>query len=308
MDRHDIDWSGYFAATPTPFHTDGSLDLPALRRLVSYFVDEGSRGIVVNGTSGEWCAQSVDERKSVAEAVVGEIDHAVPTIVGVSSTRLQETEHLIQHACGIGASGVMLSPPPGWRLAPTEIVAFYRHMCEKTPVPVMLYNAPGDVGTNLTPALVETLAQLPPVVAVKEATPDDRQFLATARLVGRTLRVFGNVVSRQGIALMTQEHLADGFIGGGMLLGRQMADFFDAVERGDVAHAQTIADRFVSLGQALHVADGNGVHGGLPGQLKALLALAGQPAGEPRFPRLPVTDEALDALRRILSSKERSLR
>src|SRR5206468_11495371 len=65
--HHHRDWRGYFAAAPTPFDRDGALDSGRLRDVLAWFVDQRAHGVVVNGTTGEWVAQSVAERQTVLE-------------------------------------------------------------------------------------------------------------------------------------------------------------------------------------------------------------------------------------------------
>jgi 4-hydroxy-tetrahydrodipicolinate synthase len=196
----------------------------------------------------------------------------------------------------------MFSPPPGWRLSVSEVFKYYEQLTADTSMPVMLYNIPADVATNLAPTTIAALADLPNVVAVKESNRDDRLLFETARLAGDRIRVFGNLLTRPGLGLMAKQWGADGYIGGGMLLGRDMARAIEAVWAGDLDTALAIVDRLEDLQTSLNADDGNGLFAGIPGQLKAILNLIGQPAGSPRFPRGAVTDgkHGLDALRKVL--------
>lgn len=303
MDRNDVTWRGYFAATPTPFTASGALDLPALRKIVGHFVEEGAHGIVVNGSSGEWYAQDSGEREEVAAVALEQVAGAVPTIIGVSSIDPDQTHRLIHHAASIGADGVMFSPPPGWRLSVPEVLRYYEQLTAGTDLPVMLYNIPADVATNLAPDTIAALADLPNIVAVKESNRDDRVLFETARLAGDRIRVFGNLMTRPGLGLMAKQWGADGYIGGGMLLGRDLARAFEAVWAGDLDTALSIVDRLEDLQASLNdPEDGNGLFGGIPGQLKAIMNLMGQPAGTPRFPRSEVSvgSQGLDGLRKVL--------
>lgn len=300
MRRTKIDWRGYFAASPTPFTQEGELDLPSLRKVVSHFIEVGAHGIVINGSSGEWYAQQADEREAVAATAVAEVGGVVPAIVGVSSADPSDSERLIRHAVEIGADGVLLSPPPGWRLDTDEVLAFYERQCSTSDLPMILYNIPPDVATNLAPSTLDRLADLTTVVAVKESNRDDRQLYETCRVVGDRLRVFGNLMTRPGLGLMAHEWGADGYIGSGLLLGREQTGALEALWRGDTEVARETADRLNSLQADLDSDDGNGAFGGVPGQLKAVLNLMGQPAGYPRRPRLPVEGDNLAALRRTL--------
>ncbi|WP_449278343.1 dihydrodipicolinate synthase family protein [Leucobacter sp. GX24907] len=296
----DVSWRGYFAAIPTPFSADGEVDLDSLRGVVRYYIGERAHGLVVNGSSGEWYAQQPEERERVAAVAVEEANGELPVIIGVSSIEHEVTSRLIRHAAEIGADGVMLSPPPGWRLTHEEIVDYYRRQTAAADIPMMLYNIPSDVATDMSPSLISELADIDRVVAVKESTRDDRQLYETCRLAGDRLRIFGNLMNRPGLGLIASDWGADGYIGSGMLFGRELAAAFDAAAAGRPDDARELIDRLVSLQEALNDVDGNGLFGGIPGQLKAIVNLLGQPGGYPRFPRKPVEGEELEALRRTL--------
>ncbi len=302
MDRNDVNWRGYFAASPTPFTVTGEVDLPSFAKVLRYFIDEGAHGIVVNGSSGEWYAQKLEERFDVAAAAVEQIDGAVPAIIGISNAHPDDSIKLAQHAERIGADGVMFSPPPGWRLDVHEVLGYYRRVCETTSLPVMLYNIPADVATDMRPETIATLADIPNVVAVKDSTRNDLQFFETVRLAGDKIRVFGNVLTRPGLGMILNGFGGDGYVGGAMLLGRELIAAFEAAWAGRMEDAVPIVDRLVSLQSALNAADGNGLYGGVPGQIKAVLNLLGQPAGVPRFPRAAVEDDpaSLEGLRQVL--------
>jgi dihydrodipicolinate synthase/N-acetylneuraminate lyase len=295
-----VQWRGYFAATPTPFTETGELDLDAFGKLLQYFQDEGAHGIVVNGSSGEWYAQDVDERRAVARAAVEQIGGSVPTIVGVSAIQASDTVALIRHAQSIGADGVMYSPPPGWRLTRDEIRSYFAETCAVTDLPVMLYNIPADVASDLDPELIADLAGIPNVVAVKDSTRDDLQFMETVRRTRDRIAVFGNVLTRPGLAMVLSGWGGAGYIGGGMLFGRELATAFEDAWAGRTEEALAVVDRLVDLQEDLNLHDGNGRFGGIPGQLKATLNLLGQPAGHPRFPRAAVAPELLEGLRATL--------
>lgn len=302
MRRTDVPWRGYFAAIPTPFSESGEVELDSLRGIVRYYIEERAHGLVVNGSSGEWYAQQPAERESVAATAVEETAGAIPVIIGVSSIDHEVTSRLIRHAAEIGADGVMLSPPPGWRLTREEIVDYYLRQAAVADIPMMLYNIPSDVATDMSPSLIGELADIDRVVAVKESTRDDRRLYDTCRIAGDRLRVFGNLMNRPGLGLISNDWGADGYIGSGMLFGRELAAAFDAAAEGRPDEARELIDRLTSLQADLNDVDGNGLFGGIPGQLKAIVNLLGQPGGYPRFPRKPVEGEALDGLRRTLRS------
>ncbi len=299
MNRTDVAWRGYYAALPTPFTEAGELDLGALGDTAELFVEQGAHGLLVNGSTGEWTAQSVDERKRVAERVISAVGGRVPVLVSATSPRLDVAVELIEHAEQSGADAVLLTPAPGARLTDDELVGYYRTAFSHTGLPCWLYNYPQESNSNLSVPLISRLAEIENVVAIKQSTPDDREFYATIRAVGDELVVFGHMLSHVGLALIHAGAGGDGHFGSGMPLGTQMPAFFEHAWRGELEEARAIVDRFENLMLAVrHGSDGyNWRFGGMQASLKAVMNLQGQPGGFPRAPKLPITDpSALQAI------------
>lgn len=222
----------------------------------------------------------------------------------VSSIHESDCVELAQHACESGADGVVYSPPPAGRLTQREVIAFYERTARRIPGPIMAYNIPSDVATNITPETSRELAAIDNVVAIKESTPDDLQFHRTVGTVGDHVRVFGNALTPAGLSMIASGYGGDGHFGAGMLLGPRTAEAFELLWAGEVAAALRIAEEFDHVRSTLNASDGNGVAGGAQAQLQAIMRLQGKPAGYPRLPRLAVEDDpkALSHLRALLSS------
>lgn len=312
MDRHDVDWRGYFAAAPTPFARECELDTDLLTGVLTGFVDDGAHAVLVNGSTGEWYVQTVEERERVTEVAVAAVGGRVPLLVGVSSIRPAETVALARHALRAGADGVLFSPPPAARLTADEVVAYYRQAAAQIPGPVMVYNIPADVVTDITPETIARLAEIDNVVAVKDSTGDDRQLHRTIGAVADRLRVLGNVLTPAGISMMATGYGGDGHFGSGMPMGARTGLAFDRLWAGEVSEALELAAEFTAVREALHAPDGNGRFGGMQAQLKAMMLLQGRPAGYPRPPRLAVDDpvalaglsELLDGLGLLPTARE----
>lgn len=294
MDRSDVQWRGYYAALPTPFTEAGELDLSSLSAATDLFIEQGAHGLLVNGSTGEWTAQSLTERKAVAEAVIAVAAGRVPVLVSATSAEQAVSVDLIRHAETAGADSVLLTPPPGARLTDDELDWYYRSSFGETGLPCWLYNFPQESNSPLSVPLIERLAAIENVVAIKQSTPDDREFYATIRAVGDQLVVFGHMLSRIGLALIHSGQGGDGHFGSGMPLGAQMPQFFEHAWAGELDEAAAIADRFDALMADIRQgSDGyNWRFGGMQAALKTVMNLQGQPGGFPRKPKLPITDAA----------------
>jgi dihydrodipicolinate synthase/N-acetylneuraminate lyase len=301
MDRNDVTWHGYWTAVPTPFNEDGTLALDLLRELLDFYVGEGVHGMLVNGTTGEWFSQSADERRLVAETALDAVAGRVPVVIGCTSYTADEVASFARHAIGAGASGFASTPPPYAKPFDAEIVAFYEDIAAAVDAPMMIYNWPHGTSVDIGTELAERLVGIDTVVAFKDSTPDAEQFYRSSRAVVDRVRVFGPYMTTPGYEQL-REHGGDGTIGGGTLFGRADPEFWEAHWRGDEDAARAHAERNERLLEALWLPGGwAGRYGHYASQLKALMAILGQPGGTVRRPRLPVTDEAsLDTLREIL--------
>ena len=85
VDPPDVDWHGYSVAAPTAFDADLAIDERAFRAVLRLYLSQGVHGLLINGTTGEWFAQSPRERRQVAEIAVQEVAGQVPVVIGCTS-------------------------------------------------------------------------------------------------------------------------------------------------------------------------------------------------------------------------------
>lgn len=301
MDRNDVEWKGYWAATPTPFTKEGKLDETAWREGLRLYLRDGLHGVLVNGTTGEWFSQSEQERKRVAEIAVEELGGKIPVVIGCTTFTPQNTIELARHALSIKADGVMSTPPPYCAPVPREIVAYFRALSDHVSIPIMVYNWARGTHVEITRDVALDLAKIKNVVCLKDSTIHKAQMLETLEAVGDKLRVFSGFVSRLGIAVLNGLG-GDGNIDGGAVIAREGVAFYEALWRKDEAAAKKAADRYVPFMRRLIKPDWSGMFGSPQPQLKATMNILGQPGGYPRLPLLPIEDaESLAAIRSILT-------
>jgi 1-pyrroline-4-hydroxy-2-carboxylate deaminase len=304
MDRNDVSWRGYWAACPTPFAEDGAFDPDLLRELLDWYVGQGLHGVLINGTTGEWFSQSNAERREVAETAIDHVAGRLTVVVGCTAYTANEVAELARHALAAGADGVASTPPPYSKPFEHEIVAFYEDIARAVDGPLMIYNWPHGTSVDIGTQLARRLVEVDTVVALKDSTPDAAQFYETARAVVERVRVFGPFMTVAGYEALCA-HGGDGCVGGGSLFGAPDAEFWEAHWRGDRETCLAHARRIDRLFPKLWLPGGWGGHyAHYQSQLKALMAMLGQPGGTVRRPRLPLTDEAsLAALRDILAEE-----
>ncbi|OAN75660.1 hypothetical protein A8B82_01635 [Sulfitobacter sp. EhC04] len=301
MAIHHEQWRGYFAASPTPFDVDGALDLARLKSTLDWFVATKPHGLVVNGTTGEWFAQTIEEREQVVEAARAVVPTDLPLLVGISSIDPRESLRLGKHAHAAGADGVLVTIPPARRLTEEDVVAFFADVAKNTPLPVLIYNVPGTAGVDIPTRLLERLQTIEGVVGVKDNTPSNAARLETLRTLGKERALFSDVLEPEAFELFAQG-FGRGQIGSGMPLGQELATAFELVWSGQVDAARETVRRFTQFksdvisilpqGQPWHA------------QIKALMFASGVDAGVPRFPVRSITKdkEAFAKIRNLMSS------
>ncbi|NIF81540.1 4-hydroxy-tetrahydrodipicolinate synthase [Paraburkholderia sp. Cy-641] len=161
---------GSIPAIITPMFEDGSLDLPAFRKLVDWHVAEGTDALVVVGTSGESATLSVEEHVLMVKTAVEHCAGRIPVIAGAGANSTSEAIELTRHAKDVGADATLQVVP--YYNKPTQ-EGIYRHfakIAETVDLPVILYNVPGRTVADMSNETILRCAQVPGIVGVKEAT------------------------------------------------------------------------------------------------------------------------------------------
>ncbi len=182
-------FAGSGVALVTPFTADG-LNEEAMRELVRFHLREGTDALVVNGSTGEATTMSPDEQLQVARVVVDEAAKRVPVIVGCGGSDTAAVSGLAANARAAGADAVLVSPPPYNKPPQRGIIEHFRRVIDAADLPCIVYNVPGRTACNILPETVETLAEDPRVVGVKEASGDIVQVAELCRRVADRVGVY----------------------------------------------------------------------------------------------------------------------
>jgi 4-hydroxy-tetrahydrodipicolinate synthase len=230
---------------------DGSIDFDAWSRLLEFHVANGTRGIVVAGSTGESATVTDDELRALLVAARQTLGKRALLIANAGTN---STATSVERARWISALDVdaLLVASPGY-VKPTQ-EGLFRHfeaIAAASAIPVLLYNVPGRTGVDLLPVTVGRLSRVPRIVGIKEA-------------VGETTRIRELVsASAPGFAVLSGDDLtARDAIGVGAVgvisvtanvAPRAMADMVAAALRGERAGATQIDQRLVALHRNLFV-------------------------------------------------------
>ena len=163
--------TGSIVALATPLHPDGSVDYPALRKLVDWHVAEGTDCIGVVGTTGESPTVNVQEHCEIIRVSVEQANKRVPIMAGCGANSTAEAIELAKFARQVGADCQLQVVP--YYNKPTQEGQYqhFKAIAEATgDLPCVLYNVPGRTVADMAHATVLRLAQVPGIVGIKEAT------------------------------------------------------------------------------------------------------------------------------------------
>ncbi|HXK38678.1 MAG TPA: 4-hydroxy-tetrahydrodipicolinate synthase [Candidatus Paceibacterota bacterium] len=167
---------GAITAIVTPFAKKGEVDLPALKKLLKYQIDNGINGIIVCGSTGEAVTLTDEEYAQVVKFTVDEVGGRVPVYAGAGSNSTARAVALsrIAHTCGV--DGLLHVTPFYNKPTPNGLVLHYKAIADAVKLPIILYNVPGRTGSNVLPATILRIAtEVPQVIAVKEASGNIKQ-------------------------------------------------------------------------------------------------------------------------------------
>jgi 4-hydroxy-tetrahydrodipicolinate synthase len=182
--------TGSIVALVTPMHEDGSVDYPAVRKLVDWHIAEGTDCIGVVGTTGESPTVDVQEHHEIIRVAVEQAKGRVPIMAGCGANSTAEAIELAKYAKKIGADCQLQVVP--YYNKPTQ-EGQYRHfraIAEAVDLPMVLYNVPGRTVADLLHDTVLRLAQVPGIVGIKEATANIERAQWLIRDVPSTFAVY----------------------------------------------------------------------------------------------------------------------
>ena len=276
----------------TPFNEDGTIDFPALARLIEYQIQNGIDYLVALGTTAETPTLTEDEKARVRAFIIEKVNGRVPIVLGLGGNNTNAVvENLkTQNFDGIDA---ILSVVPYYNKPSQEgIYQHYKAIASATKLPVILYNVPGRTGVNMTAETTLRIArEFKNVIAVKEASGNITQM---DDIIKNKPARFNVISGDDGITfpLMTL-----GAVGVISVIGNAFPREFSRMVRlalaGDYDSARTIHHSFTELFSLLFV-DGN------PAGAKSMLNMMGFIENKLRLPLVPTRIVTYEKIREVL--------
>jgi 4-hydroxy-tetrahydrodipicolinate synthase len=272
-------FSGSMPALVTPFK-GGRIDEEALRALVDWQIESGSRGVVPVGTTGESPTLSHDEHKRVTEIVVDQVKGRVPVIAGAGSNDTTHAVEFAVHAEKAGADAVLVVTPYYNKPTQEGMYQHFKAVNDAVGIPIIIYNIPPRSVVDMSVETMARLYELKNIAGVKDATAN------LARVSQQRHAMGADFIQLSGEDMTALAYMAAGGHGCISVVAnvapQLCADLMNHVAAGDYASALTVQDRLTPLHDAVFKEPG--VCGAKHG-----LKLLGRIEEEVRLPLVPVT-------------------
>jgi 4-hydroxy-tetrahydrodipicolinate synthase len=278
-------------AMVTPFRDDYTLDVKGAQELAAYLFENGSDTVLVAGSTGESPTLTHEEKGELFRAVVEVAKGKGKVLAGTGTYNTEESVELTRLAQASGCDGALVVAPYYNKPPQRGLVAHFTRIAESTDLPILVYNIPGRTAVRVEHDTLLSLASLSNIVGVKDSTQD---FDAVSKLIREAPSGFevycGDDWAAFGYACL-------GSVGvisvASHLVGSRIHEMLELVETGDVPAARKIHEELSPIFSVLFITSN-------PIPVKAALELVGRPAGPPRLPLVPATQDERDRVRKVL--------
>jgi len=283
---------GAMVAIVTPF-IDGQLDEQGLIDLIEFQIANGTHGIVPCGTTGESATIGFDEHKRVIDLTVKTVNGRVPVIAGTGANNTLEAIELTESAKASGADAV-LSVVPYYNKPDQEgMFLHFKTIAESVDIPIFLYNVPGRTVVSMAAETVGRLAEIENIIGIKEATGSLEQVTDVIRKTPEDFIVFSGDDFTSMPSICIGAHGVISVISN--VYPQGMAKMMEAAIEGDLASANEYHYKMYDLMKLMFSAPS-------PAPAKKALEMMGMiKSGTPRSPIAPMTDGAVENLRKGLA-------
>jgi len=298
---------GSFVALVTPFRKaspgrhryGGALDQPALRKLVRWQLAQGTDGLVPCGTTGEGATLSSEEAQLATRICAEESASFAkkhggprrPVITGCGSNSTAHTIENVRRAKEAGADAALVVSPYYNKPTQEGIYQHYKAIAEATGFPLIVYNIPARTGSKIEAPTIARLADLEPIVGLKESTGSLDEVQEVIRLCGDRIEVYS------GDDALTLPIMAVGGVGvisvAANAIPKQSAEMARAALAGDWTTARRLHYDMLPFGRVLFLETN-------PIPIKAAMAMMGYCRDELRLPMLPMSEAPRARLRSVM--------
>jgi 4-hydroxy-tetrahydrodipicolinate synthase len=282
---------GSITALVTPFR-DGRVDEDAFRNHVNWQIENGTKGLVPVGTTGESPTLSHKEHERVVEVCVEETKGRVPVIAGAGSNSTAEAIAFAQHAEKVGADALLVVTPYYNKPTQEGLYRHYKAINDATGLPILIYNIPGRSVIDMSVDTMARLYELKNIVGVKDATANVARVSLQRQAMGSD---FIQLSGEDATALGFMAHGGHGCISvTSNVAPRLTAEMHKAWREGELKHAMKINERLTPVNDAMFCETS-------PGPVKYAASLLGRASAELRLPLAPIAEASREKVRAALT-------
>jgi 4-hydroxy-tetrahydrodipicolinate synthase len=269
--------SGIVPPLCTPLDADGSIDARSLEKLVRRQLDDGVHAVFALGSTGEAIYLTDESRRTVLDIVVGAVGGAVPVLAGAVDASTARVIEQVRWISGVRVDGIVVTAPFYANVSNAEIVTHFEAIAAASPVPLIAYDIPGNVGRKLPADVSIELFRRGLITGLKDTSGEMDEFF-------RIMREMGSRADKSmlcGTDKGAGEWLAGGADGVVPGIGNVCADLFtglyDAHLRGDKVEVERRHEHVAVISSILGVGTkyGLGLHASQLGALKHTLVRQG---------------------------------
>ena len=238
-------FEGIMPALVTPLNTDETVNVPVLKQLLEYQLNQGADGFYVGGATGEGICLSREAREILAEEAINFTRGKKPCIMHIASVNFNEAIELAKHAEKCGAAGISAIPPLFFRYDEDDIFNYYKKLADAVSIPLMVYYNPA-AGFAITADFAARLFEVDNITAIKWTNPDYYNMIRLKDITNGEMNIINGP---DEMLLMGLNAGADGGIGTTYNIQLPtIKAIYDSFKKGDIKkaqQAQTQADRVI---------------------------------------------------------------
>ena len=276
-----MDFGRLLTAMVTPFLDNGEVDYAEVKRLAVHLIENGNDSIVVCGTTAETPTLTHEEKVNIVKTVKEAVGERAKIVVGTGTNCTRTTIEATKEMEALGADGILVVEPYYNKPSQEGMYQHFKAVAEATSLPIILYNIPGRCGVNMTPELIARLAQIPNIVAVKEAGGSVEQVSKIRTLVPDDFVIYSGDDS---LTLPMMSVGAYGVISvAAHVAGKEIRAMIDAYVAGNVAEAAQWHKKLYPIFKSLFITAN-------PVPVKYALSQVGFGNGKVRLPLVEAND------------------
>lgn len=286
---------GVFPVLVTPMIDQETIDWEGFKNNIEYFIREGVAGIAINGSTGEFVSMTKEERFKAVDIAVDTVNGRIPLVVGTAAETTRDAIEYTQQAEQAGADASLLINSYYAHPTDQEVYEHFKAVANSVTFPIMIYNNPFTTGVNIsTETLLQVAQDVENITHIKESSGEIGKARDIARQGKGHIEVF---CGSEDLAMESFLVGATGWISvSGNIVPKHVTAMYEHVKNNELDKAWELYDQLLPLCNFL---EGSGKYVQIANRAMELKGLAGGPC---RLPRLPLTEEEDETLKKLMKN------